>query len=208
MLPLNQPSSPVLVSPTTPKQNPHFSIISATNGTAEVNTVQPVSLRQSRGARLSFLGGRKKEHPPSAHMNLNGGQNTIPEVADIEVPAMQEPPRKNIFRSHSHEIQQSMPRLGHGVSISASNGTHSNGSLTRSATDTSDWVTDSGRGSRGSHDTHVLSGTLVSSIDKERDSSGGAGMPKMSGMKKRLSMLKLGGRKGKTNTMMGALSEE
>lgn len=33
-------------------------------------------------------------------------------------------------------------------------------------------------------------------------------MPKMSGMKKRLSMLKLGGRKGKTNTMMGALSEE
>lgn len=100
--------------------------------------------------------------------------------------------------------------------MSASNGTLvSNGPVTGSNTQTSDWVTDSGRGdSRASFDTHVLSsGTPADSIGKERESLGGGGTPKLGGVKKRLSLLKLGKRTGRsnngnTNGMMGALNEE
>lgn len=198
-----QPLSPTIASPITPKHQHNFSSASA-NGTAELTTVQPVSLRQSRGARLSFLGGRKKEHPPPVH--INGGQ-TISEEGSESPSKAQDMHRRSFFRVPSHEP----PRpTGYGVSVSASNGTISNGPITRSNTEGSDWVTDSGGVSRGSYDTHGLSsGTPVDSVEKERESFVNGGTPpKLGGVKKRLSLLRLGKRTGKGNGMMGALNEE
>lgn len=198
--------SPIVMSPITPRGHQHTFSNTSANGTAEVTTFQPVSLRQSRGARLSFLGGRKKEHqlPPSAHMN--GGHHPISEADENPVKS-QESRRTSFFRSHSFENMQS--KGGYSISVSASNGTHvSNGPLSMSNTDASDWVTDSRGGSRDSFDARMMSGTPVDSIDKEREGAGSAGTPKLGGVKKRLSLLKLGTRKTKTNGMMGALNEE
>lgn len=199
-----QPLSPTVVSPITPKHQHNFSSASA-NGAVEVTTVQPVSLRQSRGARLSFLGGRKKEHPPSAHMN--GGQTISEESSESSIKA-QDTHRRSFFRVASHEPPKP---TGYGVSVSASNGTISNGPITRSNTEGSDWVTDSGGVSRGSYDKHgLLSGTPVESIEKEREGFADAGPPppKVGGVKKRLSLLRLGKRTVKSNGVMGALNEE
>lgn len=166
--------------------------------------MQPVSLRQSRGARLSFLGGRKKEQPPSAHMN--GGQ-TISEEGSGESPTRAHDSRRlSFFRAPSHENQRP---TGGSISMSGSNGAVANGPLPKSGTEGSDWVTDSGGGSRVSYDTNARSGnTPVDSFEKERESSGGAGTPRLGGVKKRLSLLKLGKRTGRSNGMMGALNEE
>lgn len=115
--------------------------------------------------------------------------------------------RTSFFRSPSYETSQ--PTLGYNVSVMASTGAHaSNGPLSKSNTDASDWVTDSGGGSRGSYDTRILSGTPVDSVDKERESTVGPGTPKLGGVKKRLSLLKLGTRKGRNHGTMGALNEE
>ena len=46
------------------------SIAPSVNGVEEVSIVQPVSLRQGRGARLSFLGGRKKDHQAKQQQQL------------------------------------------------------------------------------------------------------------------------------------------
>lgn len=198
-----QALSPTVVSPITPKHQHNFSTASA-NGAVEVTTVQPVSLRQSRGARLSFLGGRKKEQPPSAHLNANGGQ-TIGEEGS-ESPKPNETHRKSFFRAPSHEAQRP---TGYGVSVSTSNGTISHGPVTRSNTESTDWVTDSGNGSHGSHDAHVVaSGTPVESVEKGREMFADAGVQKLGGVKKRLSLLRLGKRTHKSNGMMGALNEE
>ncbi|KAF3765979.1 hypothetical protein M406DRAFT_88784 [Cryphonectria parasitica EP155] len=212
VLPINPPLSPTVVSPTTPRHHQHHSsVMSASNGAVEVNTVQPVSLRQSRGARLSFLGGRKKDPSTSAaHMSTNGVQHPIPETTkDDSAPvATEESWRKSVFpSSQSYENQRPSPG-GYGVSTSASNGTLPHGPLSRSGTDTSDWVTDSGGSSHASYDTNALSGTLVNSIDRERESVGGTGTPKLGSVKRRLSLLKLGGKKTKSLAMMGALNEE
>lgn len=236
-----------------------------------MSTVQPVSLRQSRGARLSFLGGRKKDHSPSSNMknqnshlavttNGNGTTNSIiseQSTNDSSVILQAHPTRKSLFpSSSSSSIAQQLPLqapppssassgmgLGYGVSVSAG-GNHvggggasqSHGSRSRSGTDTSDWVTDSGIGAggragsvsgsgrRASYDTQQSgAGGQYSIGGRDEDSEsfgagaspgggvragGGVGAPKLGGMKRRLSMLKLGGKKGKNHSMMGALNEE
>jgi hypothetical protein len=48
----------------------------------------------------------------------------------------------------------------------------------------------------------------VDSLDKERERLDGAGTPKLGGMKKRLSLLRLGKKSGRSNGAMGALDEE
>ncbi|KAL2167255.1 hypothetical protein VTG60DRAFT_1483 [Thermothelomyces hinnuleus] len=81
-----------------------------TNGVVaeEATIVQPVSLRQGRGPRLSFLGGRKKDQQPSKEVNgdhhhqpiqeepepvaTNGSNNTPSSAA-------KEPPRRSLFRT-------------------------------------------------------------------------------------------------------------
>lgn len=194
-----QAVSPSVTSPTTPRHQHQFSTSSA-NGVVEVSTVQPVSLRQSRGARLSFFGGRKKE-PPSGP--ANGGQ-TINEEIGLQSPAISQDQHRGSFSNmQSNETQ---PLSSHGT-----NGGVSNGTIPKSGTDGSgDWVTDSGGGSRGSYDTHILSTSFSDSLDKERKDSlsGGGAPPKLGGVKKRLSLLKLGKKPAKSNGMMGAVSEE
>lgn len=110
----------------------------------------------------------------------------------------------SLFRAQSSENH----RPGFGTAGSASNGTQSNGLISRSGTEASEWVTDSG--SHASHDTQVPGGTGADTPEnKEREGMGAAGPPKLGVMKKRLSLLRLGGKKpGKGNSDMGALDEE
>lgn len=213
---LPSPTSPTSASLNFGKfQHQHQYSSTSVNGNAEVSTVQPVSLRQGRGARLSFLGGRKKDSvqsPPLPPPSSNGEPMMSPSTASGEFGKGHESAgghghRLSFFRAPpSFENQQP----AYAVPSSVSNGTQqSNGPLTKSGTEGSDWVTDSGGGSRASHDTHAVSNAPSSDlIAKEREASGGAGTPKLGGMmKKRLSLLKLGKRTGRSNTM-GAVSEE
>lgn len=159
--------------------------------------MQPVPLRPGRGARLSFLGGRKKEAPPQqngelGHISEAGSSEHNSKGADSH--------GRSNFRSQSHENQ----RPGPGTAGSASNGTHPNGPVSRSGTEASEWVTDSG--SHASHDTRILAGTSVDSLEtKERES---VGVPRLGSVKKRLSMLMLSKKPGKGNGEMDALHEE
>lgn len=139
---------------------------------------------------------------------MNGGQTISEEGGGgSESPTRSHDSRRlSFFRAPSNENQRP---TGGNIPASGSNGAVSNGPLPKSGTEGSDWVTDSGGGSRGSYDTNFRSGTTqVESIDKERESSGGAGTPRLGGVKKRLSLLKLGKRTGRSNGMMGALNEE
>lgn len=158
---------------------------------------------------MSFLGGRKKEGQlaPSAYTN-GSRQLSIGEVDEGGIETTDVDLRRvSFFRSHSSERSQA--KTEYNVSVKAGNDTHvTNTQLTRSNTEVTDWVTDSGGGSRGSYETRMLSGTPVDSIDKERQSTDVVGTPKLGGVKRRLSMLKLGTRKGRNNGTMGALNEE
>ncbi|KAK4235683.1 hypothetical protein C8A03DRAFT_36454 [Achaetomium macrosporum] len=62
--------------------------VNAPNGvTTEEATIvqpQPVSLRQGRGARLSFLGGRKKDHAQKQEVNGDHAPAAIPEEEPIK----------------------------------------------------------------------------------------------------------------------------
>lgn len=160
--------------------------------------MQPVPLRPGRGARLSFLGGRKKEAAQQQHngelgnINETGSNENVNKGADNH--------RRSVFRSQSYENQ----RPGLGTTGSASNGTQSNVPRSRSGTEASEWVTDSG--SHASHDTRILAGTSVDSLDtKDRES---VGVPRLGNVKKRLSMLMLNKKPGKGNGEMDALDEE
>lgn len=207
--------SPTVATPVSPNFGKHQHQYSSTsvNGNTEVSTVQPISLRQGRGARLSFLGGRKKDSisgaPPSSHgepiispSTASGESNKTHESSSGGVGH-----RLSFFRSPP-SFENHHPPTAYAVPSSISNGTQSNGPLSKSGTEGSDWVTDSGGGSRASYDTHMLSNPASSElIAKEREASGGAGTPRLGGVKKRLSILRLGKRAGRSNTM-GAVSEE
>ncbi|ROV86899.1 hypothetical protein VMCG_10879 [Cytospora schulzeri] len=197
--PVNPQPSPVSPTPAAPKHQHQISTVSA-NGTTEVSTVQPVPLRPGRGARLSFLGGRKKEAPQQLQQQ-NGELGHISETGNSENNSKGvDNHRRSVLRSQSYENQ----RPGLGMAGSATNGTHPNGPVSRSGTEASEWVTDSG--SHASHDTRVLAGTSVDSLEsKERES---VGVPRLGSVKKRLSMLMLSKKPGKGNGEMDALDEE
>lgn len=192
--------SPTSTTPVTPNmsKHQHQSSMSSANGATEVSTVQPVSLRQGRGARLSFLGGRKKEL--TQPVQTNGEPLANPSAGNGEPSKPHDSHRRSFFRAPPSFENQ---RPAFGVPSSTSNGT-----LPRSNTAGSDWVTESRGGSRASNETHIMSGTTSMELsEKERETPGGPGTPKLGAMKKRLSLLKLGKRTGRSNTM-GALSEE
>lgn len=197
-----QAVSPSVLSPTTPRHHQHQFSISSANGVVEVSTVQPVSLRQSRGARLSFFGGRKRE--PQSGQLVSGG-STINEEGGLQSPGIsQDQYRANV--SHI-QAQENQPPPSHGTN----NSSVSNGVILKSVSEGSgDWVTDSGGGSRASYDTHILSASFIDSAANERKDSliGGAAPLKLGGVKKRLSLLKLGKKSTKNNGMMGPVSEE
>ena len=182
-----------MLSPTSQQQSQKQGA-SAINGTAaeEVSTVQPVSLRQGRGARLSFLGGRKKDQHsislinedatshPDSEMNLNHARNL----------SKDNPNRRSFFRAHSNDNRQP-PINGLGsTDMSGANGT--------------EWLTDAGL--RESSD------GLTLEKDKENAFAlnGLAAPSRVGSVRKRLSLLKIGGTKKqpKGNGTMGSLDEE
>lgn len=189
--------------------------------------MQPVALRPGRGARLSFLGPRKKDVPQQTLQPItqqtNGDRARSSSMnGDISEQAstgshdgsrrrsrsaskghQDTPNRLSLFRVHSAQENKAPG----GITGSLTNGTDvSSGGdrmLSRSGTvGTTDWVTDSGGGSRGSYDTHVVA---AAALEKER---AGAGTPKLGGMKKRLSLLKIGKKSSKGSAVMGSLDEE
>lgn len=179
------PRSPPSLAPTTPQHHKSNSS-NANNMSAEVSTVQPVSLRQGRGARLSFLGGRKKDAQPG-QTQTNGDQsqqlNGDAETASSGSRSLSKdnPNRRSFFRAHSSDDQR-LPRSG-------TNGTD---------TSAPEWTTESMP--RESMDTAIT----------EKHQSGGdlSGVKSIGSVRKRLSMLKLGKKASKGSGLMGSLDEE
>ncbi|EGY15958.1 hypothetical protein VD0002_g6830 [Verticillium dahliae] len=189
-------SSPSISSP-----RPQSVTMAMANGiiTEEAASVQPVSIRQGRGARLSFLGGRKKE--PATPTLTNGDHYGAGEVDSASVRS------KNFDKDHSSNRR----------SILRSNDSDAPVLPSLPPADTGDWMTDSG--GRRSSDLRTLSRTGTGSGTVERHeersqasvSSGGnqaPGLAKMGSVRKRFSMLKLGKKSSRSNGLMGAVDEE
>lgn len=145
---------------------PHQAHTKARSGTAipngviteEATLVQPVSLRQGRGPRLSFLGGRKKDHTPK---EVNGDNHAIPEEAEPISSNKSNTSAKDGATTNRRSFFRTLPqvtttvtadagtasaRAGHGgVQQVQTNGTDSGNT---SATDAGGWGTEIS-GSRG-----------------------------------------------------------
>ncbi|KZL82565.1 sh3 domain-containing protein [Colletotrichum incanum] len=161
-----------------------------TNGVVaeEVSTVQPIAIRQGRGTRLSFLGGRKKESPVlqqtisdtpvSGDSEDNGSQRSRSFSRTQDNPS-----RRSFFRAPSTDA----PR------ILGSNDA------------TSEWVTDSG--GRQSLDAGM---NLTEKEREYRDErlTESPGIAKRGSVRKRLSLLKLGKKSNKNGSAMGSVHEE
>ena len=161
--------------------------------TEEVKIVQPVSIRQGRGARLSFLGGRKKDQaPPPPVPQLNGDHSTEADSSLGRSRSINKDNRRSFFR-------------GHAPSESArSNGTEMSPAVwsgPRTDVSGTDWVSDSAP--RESGDLHMLEKEKSMSSDH---SSGG--VLHVGNVRKRLSILRLGKKSSKGNGIMGSLDEE
>lgn len=163
--------------------------------TDEVSTVRPVSLRQGRGARLSFLGGLKKDHstpqqqqqqqysppPPVPQINgnhlANGHHNTAngdghdANANHNRTLAKDNPNRRSFFRSHSGDQQKQQGVVVH--------------------------VNDTGGG-----------GGEWANSESEKAGAEDHGASKVGNVRRRLSMLKLGKKSSKGNGLMGSLEEE
>ncbi|KAL2759794.1 hypothetical protein ACRALDRAFT_1074067 [Sodiomyces alcalophilus JCM 7366] len=152
----------------------------------EASVVQPVSIRPGRGARLSLLGGRKRD--PSSSPQTNGdksGAHENGEVLNGRSKSMDRDPnsRRNFFRS---------PAVG---------GTPPNGAADAEG---SEWVTDSG----GRQSSDVRSSTADKEDDERLPPSGGNGLTKKGSVRKRFSMLRLGKKTSRGNVLMGSVDEE
>lgn len=154
----------------------------------EVSTVQPIAIRQGRGARLSFLGGRKKESPVLQQTNGDAHVN-----GDIDETVNNR--SRSFSRTQDHANRRSFFRA---PSSDAPRILGSNDA-------TSEWVTDSG--GRQSSD----AGTNL--MEKEREyrderPTESPGIVKRGSVRKRLSMLKLGKKSHKGSAAMGSVHEE
>ncbi|KAK1544818.1 SH3 domain-containing protein [Colletotrichum paranaense] len=186
-------------SPSTEQVSPQPQSIAGamTNGVAveEVSTVQPVAIRQGRGTRLSFLGGRKKESPvlqqtpsdpqttPEAEDTVSHRSRSFSKTQDNVTITSNANRRSSFFRAPSSDI----PR------VLGSNDA------------TSEWVTDSG-GRRSSD-----AGTNLTEKEREYKDErpvDALGIVKRGSVRKRLSMLKLGKKSAKGNGTMVSVHEE
>ena len=168
------------------------------NGTGaaanEAAAVQPVSLRQGRGNRLSFLGGRKKEQTNGETTpHINGETET--DLSRSKSVGKDSTHRRSFFRSHAADpVPPPTPHQPHSAGVNGANG----------ANDASDWVTDSAAGGRESSDLGLG--------EKDGGPGGfagsGTGSVRMGSVRKRLSLLKLGKKSSKGNGVMGSLDEE
>jgi len=165
--------------------------------TEEVSTVQPVSLRQGRGARLSFLGGRKKENTPPQSSSTNGEMpHAQTNGTGVERRSKDNPNRRSFFRPDKPQTNGD----GHGPPQSVAS---------------SDWLTDAGPGE--SIDTSMLEKEIAITTSTPPGSQqtdvgpGGVAVAlgKTGSVRKRLSLLRLGKKTSRTNGLsMGAVDEE
>ncbi|KAK0705613.1 hypothetical protein B0H67DRAFT_498602 [Lasiosphaeris hirsuta] len=94
------PRSPPTNHPQHKRQNSGPLLVNGAT-TEEVTIVQPVSLRQGRGARLSFLGGRKKESVSAPHINGDSYRPTTGQEDETASHAKTHSNSNSISRSHS-----------------------------------------------------------------------------------------------------------
>ncbi|KAI1863319.1 uncharacterized protein JN550_009639 [Neoarthrinium moseri] len=177
-------SSPILESSPVKEQNGVSPFAVGTGVVEEAAAAQPISLKQ-RGTRLSFLGGRRKESRESNGENMtsigDGDSNSV----SASQRSRSKENRLSFFRAPSHETTISANPFTHG---------HTNGEPT-----TPEWVQNVAR----------KSSELVGIVEKGHDSRGLDGGPKIGSVRKRLSMLKLGGKKtARPNGTMGGVDEE
>ncbi|KDN60659.1 putative SH3 domain-containing protein [Colletotrichum sublineola] len=155
----------------------------------QVSTVQPIAIRQGRGTRLSFLGGRKKHSPvPQQTTNSSSPINGEPE---------------DTVSQHSRSVsraQDTSSRLSF-FRAPSTDGGRINGSIDAG----SEWVTDSG--GRQSSD---IGFNLTEKEREYRDErlSDDPIVVKRSSVRKRLSLLKLGKKSKQNGGVMGSVHEE
>ncbi|KAI8634268.1 SH3 domain-containing protein [Xylariaceae sp. FL1651] len=160
---------------------------SLTNGTAileEASAAQPISMRQ-RGARLSFLGGKRKDSQQS-NGDISNSVHTKGENSESNSQhsrSKENPNRRTIFRTQSTDTN------------SSSNYHRTNGS-TDAATFPS--VPDRSRKSK----------EIIDVVEGDFGRSGDGGVLRMGSVRKRLSILKLGKKPSKPNGIMAGVNEE
>lgn len=155
----------------------------------EASAVQPVSIRQGRGARLSLLGGRKKD------------QSSSPQTNGVRPTTTHEDGEALNGRTKSMDKDQSSRRsFFRGPAVDA---TSPNGDGTAEA-EGSEWVTES----RGRQSSDMRSGDADRENDEQAHSGGGNGLAKKGSVRKRFSMLRLGKKTSRGNVLMGSVDEE
>lgn len=184
------------------------------NGVAageEVSVVQPVQLRHSRGARLSFLGGRKKDqaaqqqqqqHPPPPPIPETNGDHHVNGDAESATSGhsrgKDNPNRLSFFRGNGSTQPPVETKQFESPSMA---GKH-NERVVEHALPVGKGATAPG-GRRKSSD---LSRTPSSKENSDPNAAGGE--RKVGNVRKRLSMLKLGKKSSKGSGLMGSLDEE
>ncbi|KAH7347229.1 hypothetical protein B0T11DRAFT_140488 [Plectosphaerella cucumerina] len=180
---LYAPPSPTWRGSSRSESSPRPQSIAAilTNGVAveEAPAVQPVSILQGRGARLSFLGGRKKELTNGDHAHAE------PDTASDR--------SKSIDKERNNN-RRSMIR----------NGTTEGLNLQLVNTENSEWLTDSG--DQRSADARTTGSDRE--LDEKSLGSNGVGAARLGSVRKRLSMLKLGRKTSRERGVMKSVDEE
>ncbi|KAK0613299.1 hypothetical protein B0T14DRAFT_498830 [Immersiella caudata] len=178
--------------------------------TEEVKILQPVSLRQGRGARLSFLGGRKKDTkentPPVPQINGDNHayENEGSNLSHSRSIGKENGNRRSFFRGHSSSDSNAAGARSAGYSngTEMSPATVGGGRIDQSM----DWVTDSGAARESTDATAVDKERTLSS--SEHGSSTVSGIQSLGSVRKRLSILRLGKKSSKGSGLMGSLDEE
>lgn len=187
------PRSPLTSSGALPPLQKPAPLLANGATTEEVKIVQPVSLRQGRGARLSFLGSRKKDQAPAPPVPQINGDHPTEEESNLSRSrsvSKDNPNRRSFFRAHAPSES------------TRSNGTEMSPAVPggpRPDVSGVDWVSD--LAPRESGDPNAL--------DKEKSQSDhSGGMLHVGNVRKRLSILRLGKKSSRGNGGMGSLDEE
>lgn len=204
------PRSPpsTIHTPILPQQSVQGAKPNGTAGGEEVSVVQPVQLRQGRGARLSFLGGGRKkdqttqqQHLPPPPIPQTNGDHQVNGDAESATSGhsrgKDNPNRLSFFRSHSSaepKVESSNTAGKHHEVVVEhalpGNKTAAAAPVRRKSSDIS----------------RTLSGKENSDPNMASDHAGGG--RKVGNVRKRLSMLKLGKKSSKGSGLMGSLDEE
>jgi len=183
----------------TAPSNPDGASVPPTAATEDATAVRPVSLRQGRGARLSFLGGLKKDqssqhqqqlqqqysppppvpqingnHLANGHHQANNGDHHHNESHASQARGLgkDNPNRRSFFRSHPDQPKQSAVV----VRVNGADGVGGGGGWAES--------------------------------DAEKAAAEEQAASKVGNVRRRLSLLKLGKKSSKGSGLMGSLEEE